>query len=153
MTDQFYNFRFKWTDTAAIGIHPTKVWLSQLVNFKNATWTWGHFRRMICNKILFSTWIKCNIYMYIYIYIYVCVCVSVSVCLILTQKQCMECFRLLLEHLAWIEYQSLSGIRDWKNGREYMRDDVRCDKRKEVNALELIGERVRVRVRVTMLRF
>ena len=34
-------------------IHPTKAWLSQLVNFKNAIWTWGHFRRMICNKILF----------------------------------------------------------------------------------------------------
>ena len=27
--------------------------LSQLVNFKNAIWTWGHFRRTICNKILF----------------------------------------------------------------------------------------------------
>ena len=36
--------------------HPTKAWLSQLVNFKNAIWTWGHFRRTICNKILFSTW-------------------------------------------------------------------------------------------------
>ena len=35
----FYDFRFKWTATAAIGIHPTKVWLSQLVNFKNAIWT------------------------------------------------------------------------------------------------------------------
>ena len=32
----FYDFRFKWTATAAIGIHPTKSWLSQLVNFKNA---------------------------------------------------------------------------------------------------------------------
>ena len=32
----FYDFRFKWTATAAIGTHPTKVWLSQLVNFKNA---------------------------------------------------------------------------------------------------------------------
>ena len=31
----FYDFRFKWTATAAIGIHPTKAWLSQLVNFKN----------------------------------------------------------------------------------------------------------------------
>ena len=49
----FYDFRFKWTATAAIGIHPTRTWLSQLVNFKNATWTWGHFRRTICNKILF----------------------------------------------------------------------------------------------------
>ena len=49
----FYDFRFKWTATAAIRIHPTKVWLSQLVNFKNAIWMWGHFRRTICNKILF----------------------------------------------------------------------------------------------------
>ena len=36
-----------------IEIHPTKAWLSQLVNFKNAIWTWGLFRRMICYKILF----------------------------------------------------------------------------------------------------
>ena len=43
----FYHFSFKWTVTAAIGIHPTKAWLSQLVNFKNAIW---HFRRTICNK-------------------------------------------------------------------------------------------------------
>ena len=35
----FYGFRFKWTATTGIGIHPTKVWLSQLVNFKNAIWT------------------------------------------------------------------------------------------------------------------
>ena len=30
----FYDFRFKWAATAAIGIHPTKAWLSQLVNSK-----------------------------------------------------------------------------------------------------------------------
>ena len=30
----FYDFRFKWTATAAIGIHLTKAWLSQLVNLK-----------------------------------------------------------------------------------------------------------------------
>ena len=35
----FYDFSFKWTATAGIGIHPTKTWLSQLVNFKNANWT------------------------------------------------------------------------------------------------------------------
>ena len=29
-------------------------------------------------------------------------------------QKCMECFRLLLEHLAWIEHQFLSGIRDSK---------------------------------------
>ena len=30
----FYDFRFKGKATAGIGIHPTKAWLSQLVNFK-----------------------------------------------------------------------------------------------------------------------
>ena len=55
--NNFYGFRFKWTATAATGIHPTKAWLSQLVNFKNAIW---HFRRTICNKILFQTWKKCH---------------------------------------------------------------------------------------------
>ena len=34
----FYDFTFKWTASAAIGIHPTKAWLSQQVNFKNAIW-------------------------------------------------------------------------------------------------------------------
>ena len=32
----FYVFRFKWTATVRIGIHPAKDLLSQLVNFKNA---------------------------------------------------------------------------------------------------------------------
>ena len=27
-------------------------------------------------------------------------------------KKCMECFRLLFDHLAWIKHQFLSGIRD-----------------------------------------
>ena len=82
----FYDFRFKWTTTAGIGIHPTKAWFSQLVNFKNAVWTGGHFRRTICNKIVLN--------------------------LEKIPQKCMECFRLLLEHLAWIEHQFLSGIRD-----------------------------------------
>ena len=84
----FHDFSFKRTATAEIGRHSTKSWLSQLVNFKNTIWTWGHFRRTICNKILFLTSKKC-----------------------MSQKR-MECFRLLLEHLAWIEHQLLSGIRD-----------------------------------------
>ena len=75
----FNDFRFKWTATAAAGIHPTKAWLSQMVNFKNAIWTWGYFKRTICNKI--------------------------------PQKR-MECVRLLLEHLTWIEHEFLSSIRD-----------------------------------------
>ena len=83
----FYDFRFKWTATAGIGIHPTKAWLSLLVNFKNAIWTWGHFRRTIYNKIVFLNLEKMS-------------------------QKCMECFRLLLEHLTWIKHQFLSGIRD-----------------------------------------
>ena len=39
----------------------------------------------------------------------------------------------------------------FKDGRESGRDDERCARSKEVNTLELIGQRVRVRV--TMLRF
>ena len=75
----FYDFSFKWTATTGIGIHPTKTWLSLMVNFKNASWTRGHFRRTICNKLCF--------------------------------KLKLECFRLLLEQLEWIEHQFLSGIR------------------------------------------
>ena len=33
------------------------------------------------------------------------------------QQKRMECFRLLLEHLAWIEHQFLSGIRDSRKAR------------------------------------
>ena len=39
----------------------------------------------------------------------------------------------------------------FKEGRESVRDDERCERSKEVNTPELIGQRVRVRV--TMLRF
>ena len=56
----FYDFSFKWTATARIGINPTKAWLSQLVNFKNAIWRSGHLRRTICNKILFLNLEKCQ---------------------------------------------------------------------------------------------
>ena len=80
---KFYDSRFKWTATAAIGIHPTEAWLSQLVKFKNTIW---HFRRTICNKIVLN--------------------------LEKMPQKCTKCFRLLLEHLAWIEHLFLSGIRD-----------------------------------------
>ena len=41
----------------------------------------------------------------------------------------------------------------FKEGRESVRDDERCGRSKEVNTPVLIGQSVRVRVRVTMLRF
>ena len=41
----------------------------------------------------------------------------------------------------------------FKEGRESVRVDERCGRNKEVNTPELIGQRVMVRFRVTMLRF
>ena len=41
----------------------------------------------------------------------------------------------------------------FKEGRESVREDERCGRSKEVNTPQLIGQRVRVRVSVTMLRF
>ena len=41
----------------------------------------------------------------------------------------------------------------FKEGRQSARDDKRCGRSKEVNTPELIGQTVRVRLRVTMLRF
>ncbi len=38
-------------------------------------------------------------------------------------------------------------------GRESVRDDERCGRSKEANTPQLIGQRVRLRVRFTMLRF
>ena len=41
----------------------------------------------------------------------------------------------------------------FKEGRQSVRDDEKCARSKEVNTPELIGQRLRVGVRVTMLRF
>ena len=41
----------------------------------------------------------------------------------------------------------------FKESRESVRDDERCGRSKDVNTPELNGQRVRLRVRVTMLRF
>ena len=60
-------------------------------------------------------------------------------------QKCMECFRLLLEHLAWIEHEFLSGVRDSRKAWSLM-DDERCGRSKEVNTLELIAQRVRVTI-------
>ena len=41
----------------------------------------------------------------------------------------------------------------FKEGRESVMDDERCRRSKEVNLREMIGQRVRFRVRLTMLKF
>ena len=118
-----YDFRFKGTATAEIGIRPIKAWLLQLANFKNTIW---HFRRTICNKNSILNLEK-------------------------MPQKCMECFRLLSEHLAWIEHQFQSGIRDSRQPGSLWGMIERGGRSKEDNTLELIGQRVMVRV--TMLSF
>ena len=41
----------------------------------------------------------------------------------------------------------------FKEGRESVRDEERCGKSKEIKTPQLIGQRVRVRITVNMLRF
>ena len=55
----------------------------------------------------------------------------------------------------WASCMNRASVFDWhkrfKEGREFVRDDERCGRSKEVNRPVLNGQRVRVRV--TMLRF
>ena len=49
-----------------------------------------------------------------------------------------------------------ASVFEWhrfKEAREFVRDDERCARCKEVNTPELTGQRVRVKLRFTMLRF
>ena len=46
-----------------------------------------------------------------------------------------------------------ASVFEWYKRFKEGRDDERCGRSKEVNTSELIGQRVGVRVRVTMLRF
>ena len=82
----FYDFSFKWTATAAIGIHPTKAWLSQLEDFKMQSGCEDTLEERYAIKFYFKLGK-------------------------MPQKR-MEYFRLLFDHLAWMEHQFLSGIRD-----------------------------------------
>ena len=54
-------------------------------------------------------------------------------------------------------YINRASVFEWhkrfKEGRESVRDDERCRRSKEVNTPELIGQTVRVTIRVTLLRF
>ena len=121
----FYDFSFKWTATAAIGIHPKKSWLSQLVNFKNAIWTWGHSEEQYVMKFCFKL-----------------------------GKNARETYGMLQTALR-PSCMNRASVFEWhkrfKEARESVRDDERCGRSKEGNTPELIGQRVRVRV--TMLRF
>ena len=63
----------------------------------------------------------------------------------------------MLQTAFWASCMNRAWVFEWhkrfKEGRESVRDDERCGRSKEVNTLELIGQRITVRVKVTMLRF
>ena len=100
-------------------------WLLQLVNFKKAILTWVHFRRTICNKIMFQT-----------------------------GKNTTETYG-MLQNAFRPSFMNRASVFEWhkrfKEGRESVKDDSRCGRRKKVNTPEMIGQRVRVRV--SMLSF
>ena len=55
---------------------------------------------------------------------------------------------------SWINRASVfEWYKRFEEGRESVRDDERFERSKEVNTPELIGQRVKLRFRVTMLRF
>ena len=66
-------------------------------------------------------------------------------------QKCIECFRLLLDHLAMNQASVFERHKRFKEGKESVRNDERCGRSKEINIPELIGQRLRVRA--TMLRF
>ena len=82
----FYDFRFKWTATAALEYTLLKPdchsWSISKMQSGHGDTLKERYRLKFCLKLGK-----------------------------MPEKR-MECFRLLLEHLAWIEYQFLSGIRD-----------------------------------------
>ena len=63
----------------------------------------------------------------------------------------------MLQTAFGLSYMNRASVFEWhkrfKEGRESVRDDERCGRIKEVKTPELIGQKVRVRVRVTKLRF
>ena len=65
----------------------------------------------------------------------------------------MECFQTAFRPSCMNRASVFEWHKRFKEGRESVRDDERCGRSKEVNTPELIGQRVRVRVRVTLLSF
>ena len=63
----------------------------------------------------------------------------------------------MLTNTFWPSCMNRASVFEWykifTEGRESVRDDERCGRSEEVNTPELIGQRLRVRVRVTILRF
>ena len=63
---------------------------------------------------------------------------AIKFCFKMPQKR-MECFRLLLDHLAWIEHQFLSDIKDSRKARSLW-GMMRCGRSKEVNTPDWLAK-------------
>ena len=72
------------------------------------------------------------------------------------RKNATEMYR-MLQTASRPSCMNRASVFEWhkrfKNDRESVRDDETCGRSKEVNIPELIDQRVRVRLRATMLRF
>ena len=82
-------------------------------------------------------------------------CYTIKFCFKLG-KNATEMYGML--HIAFRpSWMNQASVFEWhkrfKEDRESMRDDEKCGRSKEVDTPELIGQRVRLRVRLTMLRF
>ena len=123
----FYDFRFKRTAIVGIGIHPTKTWLSQLVNFKMQSGREDTLEERYAIKFCFKLGKKATE----------------------TYGMLQTAFRpSCMNRVSVFEWH-----KRFKEGTESVRDDERCGRSKEVNTPDLIGQSITARVRVTMFRF
>ena len=115
----FYDFRFKLTASAAIGIHPTDCHSWWISNMQSDTLEERY---------------------------------AIKLCFKLGKNATGTTYGML--HTAfWPSCMNRPSVFEWykrfKESREFVRNEERCGRNKEVNTPELIGQRVRV----TMLRF
>ena len=100
-----YDFRFKGTATAGIGLHPTKGWLSQLVNFKMQSGPEDTLEEGYAIKLCFKL-----------------------------GKNAPETYG-MLQTAFRLSCRNRASVFEWhkrfKEGRESMRDDERCERSKE----------------------
>ena len=108
--NNFFDLTFKWTATAAIGIHPTKTdchsgWISKMQS--------GREEERYAKKFCFKLGTKCHGNVW----------------------NASDSFSTILHELSF----SFEWDKRFKEGRESVRGDERCGRSKEVRTPELIG--------------
>ena len=119
------DFRFKGTATAGIGIHPTKAWLTQLVNFKMQSGREDTLEERYAIKFCFKFGQNAT--------------------------ETYGMFQTAFRPSCMNQVSVFEWHKRFKESIESVRDDERCGRSEEVNRPQLIGKRVRGRV--TILRF